>query len=167
MLLARANQKPIAGWGSWGRNRVYDPETGRDLSVTDGLWVITIGSYGWFGYLAQFGLLTAPVLVLLRRRDHSLTPATTGLAILTAAALIDLIPNATLTPVTWVVAGSLAGLAVRATQPWIEAPTATVVHDSTPWGTVGINGPMSPLHRTRPFSPKLANMPRHQRKSRR
>ena len=29
-LLAKANQKPLFGWGTWGRNRIYDAETGRD-----------------------------------------------------------------------------------------------------------------------------------------
>ncbi len=41
MLLSRAFESPLFGWGGWGRNRVYD-ENGKDLTVTDGLWIIII-----------------------------------------------------------------------------------------------------------------------------
>jgi len=113
-LLDRANEKPLAGWGSWGRNRVYDPETGRDLSVTDGLWVITIGSYGWFGYLAQFGLLTGPLLLLGLSRSPAPPQATTGLTVVLGVNLINMIPNAGLTPDVWLLAGAIAGCSAQA-----------------------------------------------------
>ena len=35
-LSARAAEKPFAGWGMWGRNQIFDPETGDMVSVTDG-----------------------------------------------------------------------------------------------------------------------------------
>jgi hypothetical protein len=142
MLLARANEKPLAGWGSWGRNRVYDPETGADLSVTDGIWVITIGSFGWLGYLAQFGMLTAPMILLARRRGMALAPVTAGLAVVAAVALIDLIPNATLTPVTWIVAGALAGQAVLHTAFSAETTTASTDPHSR-WVLADANSPLS------------------------
>jgi len=138
-LLARANEKPLAGWGSWGRNRIYDPETGRDLSVTDGLWVIVIGGYGWLGYVAQFGLLTIPVIILAARRNAALTPALTGGAILLTTRLIDLIPNAGLTPVTWLFSGALAGTAVTI------AKSAETARTRTPaWTIVDPTGPLKP-----------------------
>lgn len=109
MLLDKANQRPVFGWGTWGRNRVFD-EGGQDLSVTDGHWVILIGSRGWIGYLAEFGMLLMPVIYLgLRWKHLALTPATAGLSLALIANMIDLIPNATLTPVTWLMAGALAG----------------------------------------------------------
>lgn len=108
-LLARAQEKPIAGWGSWGRNRVHD-ETGKDISVTDGYWVIVIGSFGWFGYLAQFGMLTLPTILLgLKRRQFDLTLATSSLALILCVLLLDLIPNASIGPLTWLVSGSMMG----------------------------------------------------------
>jgi hypothetical protein len=110
ILLAHAEVKPLAGWGGWGRSRVYDKETGRDISITDGLWIIIIGGSGWLGYIAQFGLLTTPIfLILFRRRRLEASIATSGLCIILSANLIDMIPNATLTPVTWLVAGALMG----------------------------------------------------------
>lgn len=109
-LLARAAEKPLTGWGTWGRNQIYDPDTGESVSVTDGAWVILIGQFGWLGYIAQFGLLTLPIMMLaLRRRTVAVGPATAGLALMLAVNLLDLIPNATLTPITWLIAGALAG----------------------------------------------------------
>ena len=108
-LLARANEKPFGGWGSWGRNRIFDPVTGADLSVTDGYWVIVIGTYGWLGYVAQFGLMTLPILMLAFRHRPDLQPATTGLVLIAAIGLIDLIPNSGRTPVFLMVCGALAG----------------------------------------------------------
>lgn len=109
ILLAKANQRPAFGWGGWGRNRVYNAE-GRDVSVTDGHWVIVIGTRGWIGYLAEFGLLLIPMIMLgLRWKTLAPTPVTAGLAMALTANMIDLIPNGTLTPVTWLLAGALAG----------------------------------------------------------
>lgn len=109
MLLAKANERPAFGWGGWGRNRVFD-EQGHDLSITDGYWIILIGTRGWVGYLAEFGLLLMPMIFLgFRWRQLALTPATAGLSLVLIANTIDMIPNATLTPVTWLLAGALAG----------------------------------------------------------
>lgn len=110
ILLAHAGEKPVAGWGGWGRSRVMDAVTGEDISTTDGMWVILIGVWGWLGYLAQFGLLSVPIVLLaLGRRQLDLTLATSGLCLTLAANLLDLIPNATLTPITWLIAGALMG----------------------------------------------------------
>lgn len=113
-LLDRANERPLFGWGQWGRNRVYDKSTGRDLSVTDGTWIILIGSRGWTGYLALFGLLTIPILMLAsRRRANTLPPATVGLAVVMVANLMDLVPNSSLTTITLLIGGALAGYVER------------------------------------------------------
>lgn len=110
ILLARTNEKPLSGWGGFGRNRVFDPQTGRDISTTDGMWIITIGTWGWPGYLAQFGLLVLPMIFLAaKRREMEISYATSGLALVLATNLLDMIPNATLTPLTWLIGGALAG----------------------------------------------------------
>lgn len=133
ILLARANQKPLTGWGGWGRSRVYDPQSGKDISITDGSWIIAIGTFGWLGYIAQFGLLTLPIFVLaFRGRGQQVSLATAGLCLILAANLIDLIPNATLTPITWLVTGAIMGRAsmreaapIESTPPGRQAPTFT------------------------------------------
>lgn len=110
MLLARASEKPLLGWGGWGRSRVYEAGTGRDIAVTDGTWVIVFGVSGWIGYLAQFGLLTLPVFAYLFTRGRLRRDVVSqGLCLMLTANMIDLIPNSGLTPVTWMMAGALLG----------------------------------------------------------
>ncbi len=109
------------GWGDWGRNRLYDPETGRDASVTDGYWIITVSSFGWAGFLAKFGLLALPVLAVLRRHRRTgeePRPIIAGTCLLAAISMAELLPNSTLPPWTWLIAGALLGYAERReTQP--------------------------------------------------
>ncbi len=112
-LLARATEKPIFGWGSWGRNLVYNPETGEAITISDGQWVITIGQWGWVGYIATFGLLCLPLFALwwhCRQAPADDIPPQAGLlALILGANLVDLLPNGTLIPFTWLLAGALLG----------------------------------------------------------
>lgn len=111
-LLQRAAEKPIFGWGSWGRSRIYSPEDGKDLSITDGAWIITLGTWGWVGYLSMFGLLCLGCGRLLRRRQNRefISLVSAALCILLTLNLLDNIPNASVRPITWLLAGAcLAG----------------------------------------------------------
>lgn len=109
ILLAKANQRPAFGWGGWGRSRVYN-EWGKDISVTDGRWVILMGTSGWTGYLAEFGLLCLPLLLMLKnRRRYEFDGYTSALALILAINLIDMLPNASLSPLTWLISGALWG----------------------------------------------------------
>jgi hypothetical protein len=111
-LLDRAAERPVFGWGPWGRGRVYDEYTGKDISVTDGVWTIIIGEYGWVGYVGTFGLLALPILSLFRLRgDPGLTLETSALSLILALNMLDLLPNSGLTLITWLVAGALMGRA--------------------------------------------------------
>ncbi|KPQ19500.1 MAG: O-antigen ligase like membrane protein [Rhodobacteraceae bacterium HLUCCA24] len=113
ILQEKVDQKPLFGWGSWGRNHVYN-EDGRMITITDGRWIITMGVYGWVGFLAEVWLLALPIFMIWResRRDGDPLPPYAGpLALLLAVNLFDMIPNATLTPLTWLIAGSLWGMA--------------------------------------------------------
>jgi hypothetical protein len=109
-LLERANEKPLFGWGSWGRNQIYDPGDGRMTSVTDGVWVIFIGAFGWLGYIARFGLLAMPIIYYAAyRRALGPSYATQGLVLVLCCALIDLIPNSGLVVYVWLLSGAIAG----------------------------------------------------------
>ncbi|MBZ0129769.1 MAG: hypothetical protein K8F59_11705 [Rhodobacteraceae bacterium] len=128
LLMQRANEKPLFGWGSWGRNHIRDPGSGTIESVTDGRWIITFGVYGWVGFLAEFSLLAMP-LFLLWRETRRLGPAAISpfagvLALLLGVNIIDLLPNATVTPMTWLMAGALLGYAesLRKTSRHLAAP---------------------------------------------
>jgi hypothetical protein len=156
-LLTRANEKPLAGWGSWGRNRIYDPETGHDLSITDGLWVILMGSYGWLGYIAQFSLMALPILMLFFRSRLELQPAPTGLAVIVAVGLIDLIPNAGQTPLLLMACGALAGyLSVSRSHRIDESSKAlgssAVISDRTPFGVGAITPATRHVRRPRDYA---------------
>jgi hypothetical protein len=108
-LLEKASQKSLLGWGGWGRARVFD-ETGRDLSVTDGLWLLVYGEGGWVRYLSMFGLLSLGTIGLaLRSAQVKAEPAVGTLALLLTVNMIYLIPNSSLTPISWLIAGALAG----------------------------------------------------------
>ena len=111
-LLQRAAAKPIFGWGSWGRNRIYSPEDGKDLSTTDGAWIIALGTWGWVGYLSMFGLLCLGCVRLLRHRKNPeiISFVSAVLWILLTMNLLDSIPNSSVRPITWLFAGAcLAG----------------------------------------------------------
>ena len=109
ILLEKARERPLFGWGGWSRSRVFDDQ-GRDISTTDGAWVIILGVGGWAQYLMRFGVLSIPIIILaLRRRGDPPDLATSVLALLLAANLVDLIPNSGNTTLTALIAGALIG----------------------------------------------------------
>ena len=114
-LLEHASHRLLFGWGRFGRNRIYDAEYSKDISITDGHWIITVGVYGLFGFVAEFGLLALTVFraaSALRftqpERDRIYL---TTLALIVAINMVELLPNATLSPWTWLLAGALLGRA--------------------------------------------------------
>lgn len=108
-MLEKLNDRPMFGWGGWGRSSTYNEE-GRRLNITDSFWIIQLGERGWAGYLAFYGLLIAPALLLtFRKRCYEVTLATSALCLVLTANMVDMLVNATLTPVTLLVAGSLIG----------------------------------------------------------
>lgn len=114
LYLERSALKPLTGWGIWARWRARDAFTGDDITTADGIWIIVLGERGWIGYVAFFGLLAAPILMLpraARRRD--LPPETAGIALILAATMIYQIPNDTIGPMTIIMAGALAGFVWR------------------------------------------------------
>lgn len=114
-LLSHANEKPFFGWGGWGRSRVYDAETGEDLSVTDGAWAISLGTSGWFGFMSTFLFLFVPLWILYRKNKQMYFDSNqekiliAGHSVVVALIMIDQLPNASLNPLYWFLAGSLLG----------------------------------------------------------
>ena len=112
-LLDRAWQRFFFGWGRFGRNRVYDEASGRDVSVTDGYWIITMGQFGFIGFLGEFGLLALPIfrttsaIKFAESKEEQLFLA--ALALILAINIVDLLPNSSLSPWTWLLAGALLG----------------------------------------------------------
>ena len=113
MLLKRASERIWTGWGRYGRSRVYDDESGKDISITDGRWIITLGGSGIIGFIAEFGLLTIGIFkvrcVLSKTKDVRESLCLSAVSLMVALNMIDLIPNALCTPVRFLLAGSLVG----------------------------------------------------------
>ena len=108
LLTARAYEKPLFGWGGYSRQRLID-ERGRDQTVTDGLWIIQLGQGGWVGYLGFFGMLTVPVLFLRRAaRRKPVPPVIAGMASVMAGNYLYMVPNSTLSPIAFLLLGSIA-----------------------------------------------------------
>ena len=142
ILLRRAFERPLFGWGRYGRSRIYDEDSGKDVSVTDGRWVIDIGQFGLIGFLAEFGLLSicifraASALRLARSAREQLAFA--ALALLVSLNILDLLPNSGLIPWTWLTAGALLGraetliLAQRVARPTANANKAAFIAAALP-----------------------------------
>jgi len=102
LLLERAAEKPLFGWSGWGRSLVRHPETAEILSIPDGRWIIIFGTFGWLGYICEFGILAFPIfmmgLYILRNRTTPLSPFVGAMILILGATLLDMLINATLTP---------------------------------------------------------------------
>jgi len=112
-LLERASQRFWFGWGRWGRSLIYDQQG--NVLLTDGRWILTTGQFGFLGFLAEFGLLSLPVFRAASAlrfaqsdRDKLFLAA---LTLISSISLVDLLPNASIRPWTWLLAGALLGRA--------------------------------------------------------
>lgn len=115
MLLARAQSRPVFGWGSYGRNHLINPEDGKPMTIADGEWIIQFGAAGAFGFLTVFGMLLLPVLrarkaalrVRLEAKDEAVLAT---FAVLVAFIGLDLIPNAVFNMLPYFIAGALGSV---------------------------------------------------------
>lgn len=109
-LFDHALQKPLVGWGSWGRNRLDD-------SVTDGYWIITFGMWGACGYLLHFAL---PWFVVYRMSSvlkespppYNARTVLVGVTLLLTILMVDQIPNASANSLFWYFVGCGLGVGV-------------------------------------------------------
>ena len=112
MLAGKAMQRPVFGWGGWGRARVYD-ESGLDISRTDGLWIIALGNYGIVGLASWTLAMLLPAGLMLQRypirawREEAVAPAMV-LAVVVVLYTIDCIPNGMVNPIFTLALGGLA-----------------------------------------------------------
>lgn len=129
-LLAHASDRFYFGWGRFGRSRVYD-EYGKDITLTDGRWIITFGTFGALGFLAEFGLLVIPILKMAKslrfsrsHRERHLLAATT---VILAVSVVEQLPNDCLNAWIWLIAGAVSAQADRLrlmTKPGISLASA-------------------------------------------
>ena len=111
-----AGERPLLGWGGWGRAFDVRVEEYDMMAVSDSLWIIAFGQNGWFGLIAMYSLYLLPPILLLVK----MTPAqwsdkryasVTGLAMVTVIYAADSFLNAMDNPVFVVTIGAVAGMA--------------------------------------------------------
>lgn len=116
-LLSKAMERPAFGWGGWGRNRVYNDQ-GRDTSVTDGLWIILLGTNGLVGLGSFVALMSLPPVVYAVSRirtDHARVPVFECASVVVILFLMDCIPNAMINPFFIAVCGGMSTIVMQGT----------------------------------------------------
>ena len=110
ILLEHALEKIFFGWGGWGRNTLEE-------SVTDGGWIITLGIFGLFGFVALFGLLAVSVWkatkVSTLIKDKSEQKLLLGHAVIVSVIMVDQLPNASLSAWMMYFIGALLGRVIN------------------------------------------------------
>jgi hypothetical protein len=114
ILVRKALQGSFFGWGGFGRSRVYD-DKGRDISVTDGLWVISLGVNGIYGLTMLVLAVQWPALLFLKRIKPELWNSrawgtSAAMAIFLGIYMIDNLLNAMINPVYMLFGGSLVSM---------------------------------------------------------
>jgi hypothetical protein len=112
LLMGKAFERPLLGWGTPGKARL-ETEEGFE-TVTDGLWIIALGSYGWTGLLLLGGALLLPTALFIVRTPPAAWAQPAGAAITAIAVILalyatDCLSNAMLNPVYFLLAGGLSG----------------------------------------------------------
>lgn len=134
-LTARAFEKPFFGWAGWGRARVYD-RYGKDISVTDGQWVIAVGQNGLVGLAAFTATLLLPVWLTLKRFpirhwSHPQVAPAAAMAMVLIIYMVDNLLNAMINPVFMLAAGALAGQSIEATRSLVNKKQQRIANQKT------------------------------------
>ena len=126
LLLERAAERPWFGWGGWGRNQVHVPETGDLLTIIDGRWILIFGTFGWFGYIPQMGLVAWPLILIAwytyKHPDLKLSPMIAPLCLMLGFNMLDMLLNDTMVPMTLLMVGAILGYAERLAAETSQAP---------------------------------------------
>ncbi|MEG5042656.1 MULTISPECIES: O-antigen ligase domain-containing protein [unclassified Microcoleus] len=119
ILGEKARQRFLLGWGDSGGNRVYNDE-GRDISVTDSLWIIAFGTYGAVGLVSLFSSLLLPVIVFsvfkypARTWSNPKVAPAAALGVALSMYVFDCVLNAMINPIFALIAGGISGLVLKA-----------------------------------------------------
>jgi hypothetical protein len=112
ILLEKARQHLMFGWGQYGRN--FAPSTGWDNSaVADGYWVIQLGILGLVGFIATLGPMLIPLVLTQSRLKLVVSDPQrrllAGAALILGLVALDFIPNGLFSPYPYLMIGALAG----------------------------------------------------------
>jgi hypothetical protein len=116
LLVDRARERLIFGWGGWGRSRVLLDPYGPQYTVQDSLWIIAFGENGTVGLASLFSAMLMPIVALFGLRypawkwtNPKVAPAAV-LAIVVMLYMVDCILNAMINPIYILAVGGIAGL---------------------------------------------------------
>jgi hypothetical protein len=115
ILSRKARQRMVLGWGDSGGNRIYD-EQGKDISITDSLWIIVFGLQGAVGLISFTAVLCVPSLGFCYSRyppsswSNPKVAPVAALAMVLILYMLDSALNAMVCPVFLVASGGIAGL---------------------------------------------------------
>jgi hypothetical protein len=97
ILVSKGSERLLFGWGGFGRERVYDAETGKDVVIQDGHWIAVFGQMGLVGFACFYAPLLWPVVQAARgmrniesRAQRSLLA---GLGFIVIVCSINMLPN--------------------------------------------------------------------------
>lgn len=118
-LMDRALEQPWFGWGGWSRSHVIDPETGKDLTIVDGLWINTLGERGIVGLAALMVMVLGSAFLLWRAVPtkfwtDAACAAPGALAVVITLYMIDGLFNATFNPIASLAVGAVASMSLAA-----------------------------------------------------
>jgi hypothetical protein len=119
LLVGKARQKMIFGWGGWDRNRVFEYnylDELVDTTITDSLWIIAFGVNGLVGLIAIFSSSLLPALSFFyfcypaSSWFHPKVAPAAILATITTLYMLDCTLNNQPNPVFTLASGAIAGL---------------------------------------------------------
>ncbi|MEG4108496.1 O-antigen ligase domain-containing protein [Microcoleus sp. S13_C5] len=119
ILGEKARQRFLFGWGDSGGNRVYNGY-GKDISVTDSLWIIAFGVNGAVGLVSLFSSLLLPVIVFCvfkypaRTWSNPKVAPAAALGVALTMYVFDCVLNAMTNPIFAMIAGGISGLVLKA-----------------------------------------------------
>jgi len=134
LLRAKALERPLFGWGGWGRNRVYDYDwKGElvDISVTDSYWIIVFGVNGIYGLVTFTLALLNPVFIFAVFRYpaktwlHPKVGPAAALSVSLVLFFLDSLLNVGFNPTFPLICGGLSGLVVKPAENLSDSPSGS------------------------------------------
>lgn len=114
ILVLKGMERPVFGWGGFARERVYDADTGKDLVVQDGAWILLFGTHGILGFLCYYFILLMPIFATARRyrrvRDPVERSLLASLCFIVVVCAVNTLPNMSLPNLQFFFAAALATL---------------------------------------------------------
>jgi hypothetical protein len=131
ILLLKGAERLMFGWGGFNRERVYHPESAKDLVIQDGHWIAVFGTHGLVGFCCFFALLLLPVLQAARLmrhvRDRSEQVMLAAFGFIVVICSVNMLPNMQLPYLQFYFAAGLAVLVKELPKHAREAQAAASV----------------------------------------